>query len=105
MTDEDALTFRKLLDARTGETVLSDQEIDDYHARVTLLARVVSLGPNAFVVPGDGGHTHEPMFRVLFLTRKREIRVFVDIDEAMDWVTSQPLPTARPNYLDPNWTG
>jgi hypothetical protein len=89
---EGAQPYRKLLDAREGYTIMQDHEIAAYGAALKYQARVDNFGPYAIVVGSDEGHAHDPILSRLLLLRTRPIRMFFSIDEAHDWLKSQPVP-------------
>jgi len=97
---EGAMPYRKLFDARGGRSELNEQQMMSYAGSMSGYSQRDPLGPYAVVVGADRGRAHEPLLRLLILTRKqRPIRMFLDADEARDWLCKQPAP------WEANWLG
>jgi hypothetical protein len=92
MLAEGAQAYRKLLDAREGCTVLRDDEIAVLAAALKYRARVDVFGPHAVVVGADEGRAHEAMLSRMLQLGTRPIRIFFTVEEAHDWLKSQPVP-------------
>ena len=89
-----AIGYRKLCDAREGYSDLNERELTSYLGAVAGYARVSPLGPQALVLTEASARAHEPMLRMLFLNRDRDLRMFTDLEEAREWLMSQPLEEA-----------
>ncbi len=89
---EGGLPYRKLLDAREGHTVMRDDEAAAYASTLKYQARIDNLGPYAVVVGPDEGHAHDAILSRLLQLPVRPIRMFFSVDEAHDWLKSQPVP-------------
>lgn len=88
---EGGLPYRKLLDAREGHTVMRDDEAAAYASTLKYQARIDNFGPYAVVVGPDEGHAHDAILSRLLQLRGRPIRMFFSVDEAQDWLKSQPV--------------
>jgi hypothetical protein len=92
-----AIGYRKLCDARDGYSDLTERELTSYLGAVAGYSTVTPLGPQALVLTEASARAHEPMLRMLFLNRDRELRMFTDLDTAREWLCSQPIgEAARP---------
>jgi len=89
---ESAMPYRKLLDAREGYTALHEDEIEAYTSALAHQARLDNFGPYAVVVGPDEGRAHDSIQSRFLLLRSRPIRMFFSVDEAYDWLRSQPVP-------------
>src|SRR5581483_2622243 len=77
-----ATGYRKLTDAREGYCDLNQRELTSYLGAVAGYARVSPIGPQALVLTEASARAHEPMLRMLFLNRDRDLRMFTDMEEA-----------------------
>ena len=84
--------YRKLCDAREGYCAVTERELTSYHGAVAGYATVAPLGPQAVVLTEASARAHEPMLRMLFLRRDRDLRIFTDMEVAREWLMGQPLP-------------
>lgn len=91
---EGAIGYRKLCDARDGYSDMTERELTSYLGAVAGYASVTPPGPQALVLTEASARAHEPMLRMLFLNRDRDLRMFTDIETAREWLCSQPLNEA-----------
>lgn len=89
-----AIGYRKLCDARDGYSDLTERELTSYLGAVAGYSTVTPPGPQAVVLTEASARAHEPMLRMLFLNRDRELRMFTDIETAREWLTRQPIGEA-----------
>jgi len=86
------MRYRKLLDAREGRSDLREDEVEAYTSELARQIWLDGLGPYAVVVGPDDGRAHESILNHFISLRSRPIRMFFSIDEAHDWLKSQPVP-------------
>ena len=90
-----AIGYRKLCDARDGYSDMTERELTSYLGAIAGYTAVTPPGPQALVLTEASARAHEPMLRMLFLNRDRDLRMFTDIEAAREWLMRQPLPEAR----------
>jgi len=86
------ISYRKLCDAREGYSDLNERELTSYLGAVAGYATVAPIGPQALVLTEASARAHEPMLRMLFLNKDRDLRMFTDMEAAREWLMRQPLP-------------
>ena len=89
-----AIGYRKLCDARDGYSDMTERELTSYLGAVAGYSRLSPLGPQALVLTEASARAHEPMLRMLFLNRSRDLMMFTDLEPALEWLMRQPLPEA-----------
>jgi hypothetical protein len=91
-----AIGYRKLCDARDGYSDMTERELTSYLGAVAGYSKISPLGPQALVLTEASARAHEPMLRMLFLNRDRDLRMFTDVETAREWLTRQPLSESPP---------
>ena len=84
-------SYRKLCDAREGYCDMTERELTSYHGAVAVYATLEPLGPQAVVLTEASARAFEPVLRMLFIRRDRDLRIFTDIETAREWLMAQPL--------------
>jgi hypothetical protein len=87
----DAIGYRKLCDAREGYSDMTERELTSYLGAVAGYSSITPPGPQALVLTEASARAHEPMLRMLFLKRDRDLMTFTDMETAREWLTRQPL--------------
>ncbi len=86
-----AIGYRKLCDASDGYSDMTERELTSYLGAVAGYSSITPPGPQALVLTEASARAHEPMLRMLFLKRDRDLRMFTDMETAREWLTRQPL--------------
>jgi hypothetical protein len=92
--DGGAIGYRKLCDARDGYSDMTERELTSYLGAVAGYSTITPLGPQALVLTEASARAHEPMLRMLFLNKDRDLRMFTDVETAREWLCSQPFGEA-----------
>ena len=94
-----AIGYRKLCDAREGYCGMTEGELTSYLGSVAGYAKVSPIGPQALVLTEASARAHEPILRMMFLNRDRDLMMFSEIEPALEWLKRQPLPEAPAAHL------
>lgn len=86
-----AIGYRKLTDARDGCSEMTESELTSYLGAVAGYSGVEPPGPQAVIVTPDSARAHEPMLKMLFVNKDRDLQMFTDPEEALEWLRQQPL--------------
>jgi hypothetical protein len=91
-----ALSYRKLFDARRGKTQMSSTELLAIGVRLRALhATTPVLGPLAFVVRDQSYGRVAPVLGILAVP-KRPMRVFNTVEKARAWLDSPAITAQTP---------
>lgn len=86
---QDALAYRKLFDGSQGDGTYTDEDVMALAARAAAYASLAKRGPLALVPrPGSGAELAKRYVNIGKFTG--EARIFSSVDEALEWLESQP---------------
>jgi hypothetical protein len=89
-----AIGYRKLTDARDGYCDMTERELTSYLGAVAGYSTITPPGPQALVLTEASARAHEPLLRMMFLQRDRDLRMFTDMETAREWLMQQPVEEA-----------
>ena len=86
-----ALGYRKLTDAREGYSDMTEGDLMSLLGMGAGYSQMKPLGPNAFIVSTESANAHRPVLQRLFVDKSRELKMFTDAEQALEWIREQPV--------------
>jgi hypothetical protein len=87
-----AMSYHKILDARLGHTTLTAVELAIYQQMIDDCALHFQLGPCAIVADETAMTLHNPLITLLLSNSRRASGLFMNLQDAREWLRTQPLP-------------
>ncbi|HTR82840.1 MAG TPA: hypothetical protein VMI56_00080 [Reyranella sp.] len=92
MRARSATSYRKLLDAREGHLVLSEDELASYERQSIECAVYDRLGPYAIVATEASKQAHAALLTLLLSNTRRPSGLFSSPTDAYEWLLTQAVP-------------